>query len=242
MLFNMLQVLIPFLTAGGGGALGWYMYGSMNKPKPSKPKTESLADAVKHGYEAVDKMAKDIHNLYHPVGCKCVMCQLRADDGTPEETQDNYCMLPCFNCTVLTCPTHPDRKPASKGVSTVKNMHRPPGERVYTVNGQEVSREEYQEFNWTGKLPKKTQPEALKTDGRGRKWVLVTDIDNKDVAIRNLETQLNTLGRAYQELQLRFETLLKGEFTPDPQAVDRAEMQRLAQYAKDIATQREYAK
>jgi hypothetical protein len=119
---------IPFLTVGGGGAVGWYMRGAMGKmrdpkPHPLPPKAQTLVDAVKAGYAALDTMAKDIHAMYHPIGCKCAMCEIRGDDKDPEPPAGERCANPCFGCTILTCKRHPDHKPAKPvGASNVRSI------------------------------------------------------------------------------------------------------------------------
>lgn len=176
--------------------MGYYIRSSFGKnrdPAPSKPsksvKDMSTYEMIKRGYDAMGRMAKDIHDLYHPPGCKCAICQIRADDddSDPDAYTGTYCSLPCFNCSVLTCPTHPDRKPASKPDAKVTykvSKVAPPVSNLHT---------------------------AVKTDDQGKKWVLVgehEDRNRKDIAIQNLESQLKSLTESYQQVVAQRDSLM----------------------------------
>lgn len=238
-------------------ALGAYMHAALGRnpdpaaPKP--PKDMSLADAVKDGYKAIERMGQEIHRLYHPKGCKCAMCEIKADDETQETAipAGALCHDPCFGCTVLTCPTHPDRKPegARKTVGEALGIRTPPLKQMR----EDVS-----------KL-------SLPEEPNGPGWNYGAAHDEKKqliTAIKNLEAQLWTLSKNYQEVLAERDQLqkerglqsagmhiggkplymvtdgpyrgpLKAEFIRDPKETDRQAMQRLAQVCRDEGVTRE---
>lgn len=222
--------------AAACGFLGWQMKGATVKPEPSKPKQKSLADAIKAGYEAVEKMANDIHEMYHPIGCKCVMCQIRADDKDPEPVAGSHCALPCFNCSVITCPTHPDRKPATVKTGGITGFPVETGSHIRSV--------EYESRNCgpvkiqAGHKPSRCCLYGFPQAKRGLYYKCITcnsewkafehgplDIrwhrlsgqyqpdteDRKDTAIQNLETQLKSLTEAYQNVVEERDNLIDGK-------------------------------
>lgn len=103
---SLLMDTVPFLTAGGGAALSWYMRGAMGKvrdPKPT-PKDTPLLDILQRGNKVVAQMAADVHRLYHPPGedgkpCACAMCEITADDEpapAPEPIPDTTAFDPSY--------------------------------------------------------------------------------------------------------------------------------------------------
>lgn len=250
-----------FLAGGGATWLANYVKSSFGDPvvgrdignnvvhKSEKHDSRDMStyDIIKRGYDAMGAMAKDIHDLYHPPDCKCAICQIRADDddSDPNAYTGDYCSLPCFNCSVITCPTHPDRRPAAKAKEkiTYKPKAMQPGARGGPIAG-------------------------VRTDDQGKKWVLISeheDGNRKDIAIQNLETQLKDLTEKYQQVVAQRDSLMNERglrsagmhvggkplymvdemarpasgpgsrlpFEPDPKATDRQNMQRLAQICQD---------
>lgn len=58
----------------------------LREPKVKQPEKppETLADALKDGWAASDRMAKEIKALYHPPGCACAYCEITAGDDKDE--------------------------------------------------------------------------------------------------------------------------------------------------------------
>jgi hypothetical protein len=191
---SILMDLVPFFTAGGGGAVGWYMRNNMGQIHDPKPKTSDMStyDIIKRGYDAMGAMAKDIHDLYHPPGCKCAICQIRADDDAedPNAYTGSYCSLPCFNCSVITCPTHPDRRPPAK-------------------TKEKVTYKPKADVSASAKPP--SQVTGVKIDKQNKMWVLVSEHEEGSrnaIAIRNLEAQLKSLTESYQEVVAQRDSLM----------------------------------
>lgn len=199
-----------FMPAIPAAWLGWQARKHVEK-KPPKPKLASgktEADYVKAGWKAVEQIATEVHRLYHPVDCKCVMCQITADDDDPDPNRytGEFCSQPCFGCTVLTCKTHPDRKPQATTAKTAGDIQVLRGG---FKNGHNAEYWEREAGMWQKAL------DARNKEVAELQRVLQDVTDNNDLTylsaameerstlktqVRNLDSQLKVLGDSLTEV------------------------------------------
>lgn len=131
MIAETLMTVGPYAVAAAplvSATAGWYLGGkhaTKGVIKKPDPKTSTEVDVLKYGCQVLEEIKTDIHRMYHPVGCHCALCEILGDDTPVEPPVGERCAEPCFACSVITCPRHPDHGPAKVS---------PPSENVMTIH------------------------------------------------------------------------------------------------------------
>lgn len=164
-------------------AAGWYAGGhdervSMKKVNVPKPHEATEAEILKTGWELLEQINHDIHRMYHPEGCQCAFCVIKGDDTPYTAPVAERCAEPCYGCSVITCVKHPDHGPSA--------ITPPKPDAPYVV---------YREDDAPPPIADHMPDTA--------KQVII----RQHTAIKNLESQLRTLGAEHAALVTENEQL-----------------------------------